>query len=133
MQDNGTVAPNYTEIDAPEFEGQGSPGLTGCSVGTVCAEFTNWTQPDGSHNVNVDSTVATGDSAFHVYSWVWTPGQIIYKIDGSTIATKTTFVPSAPAYVIFNHYGTNSSSFGGVATTGVTRWQYVSNFTFIPQ
>jgi beta-glucanase (GH16 family) len=119
---------SQTEIDSPEFEGQGSPGTLGsCTVGQVCAELTNFNGI--SNKTNNDIPVASGDTAFHVYTWVWTPGSIIYKLDGATQFVVTTNIPSAPAYVIFNHYGTNSASFGGVAVSG-NRWQYVSNFTY---
>ncbi len=119
---------SQTEIDAPEFEGQGAPGTLGsCTVGQVCAEFTNFNGI--SNSTNNDTPVATGDTAFHTYTWVWSSGQIIYKVDGVTKFTVSTNVPSTPAYIVFNHYGTNSASFGGTATAG-TRWQYISNFTY---
>lgn len=122
---------SQTEIDSPEFEGQGAPGSIGsCTVGQVCAEFTNFNGIGNSTNNDVQ--VATGDTAFHTYTWVWATGSIIYKIDGTTKFTVTTNIPQTPAYVIFNHYGTNSASFGGVATSG-NRHQYISNFTYTAQ
>lgn len=122
---------SQTEIDAPEFEGQGSPGTLGsCTIGQVCAEFTNFNGIGNS--TNNDTPVATADTAFHAYTWVWSSTQIIYKVDGVTKFTVSTNIPQTPAFVIFNHYGTNSAAFGGVATNG-NRFQYISNFTFTPQ
>lgn len=121
---------SQTEIDSAEFEGQGSPGLAGCTVGTVCAEWTNFNGISNSTNTN--TVVSDADQVFHNYTWVWTPASIVFQVDGVTVTTHTTNIPSAPAFVIFNHFGTNSASFGGVATTGVTRWQYISSFSYTP-
>ena len=44
----------------------------------------------------------------------------------------TRAVPSAPAPFLLNFWGTNSSSWGGTATTGITRYMYISNFRYTP-
>lgn len=122
---------SQTEIDSPEFEGQGSPGALGaCTLGQVCAEFTNFNGL--GHSTNSDTPVLTADTSFHIYTWIWLPGSIVYQVDGVTKFNIVTNIPSAPAFIIFNHYGTNSASFGGVATNG-NRYQYISNFSYVSQ
>ncbi len=71
-------------------------------------------------------------SGFHTYTFVWSPGQLIFSIDGVWQATHTTNVPSAPAQVMINHWGTNSTGWGGLATVGTTRYMYLSAVSYTP-
>src|SRR5271170_1308177 len=71
-------------------------------------------------------------SGFHTYTVVWSSKQIQWSIDGVVVATHTTNIPQTPAYMMINFWGTNSSSWGGVATPGVTRYFYVSSVSFTP-
>ena len=70
------------------------------------------------------------NSAFHVYKYIWSPGKVEYYLDGLLVGTHTTDVPTAPAYPMMNHWGTNNANFGGVATPGIDRYMWVSNFKF---
>ena len=38
-----------------------------------------------------------------------------------------------PAPFLFNMWGTNQSTWGGMATIGPTRYMYISNFTYTPK
>ena len=58
-------------------------------------------------------------------------GSPVY-IDGKLVSTHTSNIPSAPAYIMINHWGTNSTGWGGQATIGVQRYLYVSSFTYTP-
>jgi endo-1,3-1,4-beta-glycanase ExoK len=108
-----------TEIDF-EIEGQ--------NPNTVW--MTNWistTQKQYS-----SSFLTSPDANFHHYKFVWVPGKIDYYIDGLLVSTHTSNLPSAPAYILINHWGTNSSGWGGLATLNVERYLYVSSFTYTP-
>lgn len=108
---------SQTEIDF-EVEGQFPTQL----------ELTNWSTT--SSKQYSPYTMANASNAFHTYKFVWSPGQIIFYLDGLQISTHSLAVPSAPAYVMMNIWGTNSKSFGGLATPGVDRHLYVSRFTY---
>lgn len=71
-------------------------------------------------------------SGFHEYKYVWVPGKITYYIDGEPQAEHTTDVPSAPAYFMINHWGTNGPGWGGYATIGVTRYYHIDSVSYSP-
>lgn len=108
-----------TEIDF-EIEGQ--------NPDTVW--MTNWISTTQKQYSSV--FLASPDANFHHYKFVWVPGQIDYYIDGKLISTHTLNIPSTPAYIMINHWGTNSTGWGGLATIGVERYLYVSSFTYTP-
>ena len=118
---------SQTEIDF-EFQGQNANSIY----------LVNWLNPKPSTGPFGNQETATQYTPFspidgqHTYSFVWTKGKIAYYIDGKFIVNHTTNVPSAPAYFMINHWGTNSTGWGGTATTGVTRYLYVTKATFTP-
>ena len=69
---------------------------------------------------------------FHTYRFVWSPGKISFYMDGLWKADHTTNVPSAPARFMINHWGTNSTRWGGPATLGVMRYFYVTKASYTP-
>ena len=110
---------SQTEIDF-EVEGQ--------HPNTV--SMTNWISTTQNQNSSV--FLASPHAGFHHYKFVWAPGRIDYYIDGALVSTHTSDVPSAPAYIMINHWGTNSTGWGGLATLGVVRYLYVSSFSYTP-
>jgi len=118
---------SQTEIDF-EFQGQ-----TPNSVYLV-----NWLNPKPSTGPFSNQETFTQYTPFnpldgqHTYSFVWTRNKISYYVDGRLIVNHTTNVPTAPAYFMINHWGTNSSGWGGTATTGTTRYMYVTKASFTP-
>ena len=72
------------------------------------------------------------DGGFHEYKYVWSAAKIEFYVDGALVSTHTEHIPSAPAAVMVNLWGTNSPLFGGVATHGVTRYVYVRSFSYTP-
>lgn len=110
---------SQTEIDF-EVEGQFPTRL----------ELTNWATT--ANKQYSPYTMANASDAFHTYKFVWAPSQITYYLDGVQISVHSLAVPSTPAYILMNHWGTNSSSFGGVASPGIDRHLYVSKFTYTP-
>jgi endo-1,3-1,4-beta-glycanase ExoK len=71
-------------------------------------------------------------TTFHTYKFVWQPGIITYYVDGTPQVTHTSNVPSAPAYFMMNHWGTDSLSWGGLASPGVTRYFYIDSVSYSP-
>ena len=69
----------------------------------------------------------------HDFKIVWAPSHVDWYVDGDLVVSHSQSVPSAPAPFLFNMWGTNSSSWGGMATIGPTRYMYISNFNYIPQ
>lgn len=118
---NPASCPTYTEIDSPEVEEQTPHNI----------EFTNWTSTSTNSTCSFN-LVAGADQAVHNYSANWTPGQVIYSVDGTPVCTKTTNVPTAPAFILLQVWGTNSTGFGGLATVGTTRFVYFNNFAYVP-
>jgi len=91
-------------------------------------EMTNFSTVSKSQSTA--TPVPGADGNFHEYKYVWGAGTIEFYVDGALVSTHTEHVPSAPAAVMVNLWGTNSASFGGVATDGVTRYLYVSTFSY---
>ncbi len=106
-----------SEID---FEYQGQTPST--------LEMTNFSSVSKSQSTT--TPVPGADSGFHEYKYVWSAGKIDFYVDGELVSTHTEHIPSAPAAAMINLWGTNSASFGGVATDGVTRYLYVSSFAY---
>ena len=55
-------------------------------------------------------------TAPHVIKLIWKPGAIDYYLDGALVAIHTQDLPSTAAYFIFNFWGTDSTTWGGLAT-----------------
>jgi endo-1,3-1,4-beta-glycanase ExoK len=123
---SGTVTDVFTFINDSEteidFEYQGQSPST--------LEMTNYSTV--SHSQSTSTPVPGADGGFHEYKFVWNPGKIEFYVDGTLISTHTEHIPSAPAAVLINLWGTNASSFGGVATPDIPTYLYVSSFSFTP-
>jgi beta-glucanase (GH16 family) len=108
-----------SEIDF-EYQGQSPAAL----------EMTNYSTVSKSQSTT--APVADADSSFHEYKYVWSATKIEFYVDGTLVSIHTEHIPSAPAAVLINLWGTNSPLFGGVATHGVPRYSYVSSFSYTP-
>ncbi|MEK7193571.1 MAG: family 16 glycosylhydrolase [Patescibacteria group bacterium] len=106
-----------TEID---FEVEGDAGNK--------LYMTTWLNPDPTRdpvgsNHTVTSTIVSGmSSGFKNYKFVWSPGVVNFYVDNILKATHTTNIPSAPANIFMNHWGTD---WGGISTVGVNRYAYI--------
>ena len=92
-------------------------------------DCTNW------HGVsNFQDTQVTGfnQGNTHDFKIVWRSGYVDWYVDGDLVVHHTQAVPSASAPFLFSAWGTNKSSWGGTATTGPTRYMYISNFKYTP-
>lgn len=67
---------------------------------------------------------------FHTYKFVWAPAYVAYFVDGKQMAIHSEAVPSTPAHIIINHWGTNSPYWGGLASPGIQRYLYVKSVKF---
>lgn len=108
-----------TEIDF-EYQGQ-TPSML---------EMTNYSTV--SHSQSTSTPIPGADSSFHEYKFVWSAAKIEFYVDGKLVSTHTDHIPSAPAAILINLWGTNSISFGGVATDGATSYFYVSSVSYTP-
>lgn len=98
--------------------------------------LTNWinttpANPPTQHQYSEPAAAGLADG-FHDYKMVWAPGKVDWYIDGKLMAEHTQDVPSKPAYIMLNFWGTNSTSWGGLATVGTTRYFYVKSVSFTP-
>ena len=116
-----------TEIDV-EFSGQDTNTL----------HLSNWLNRRPSRDpIAADETHTAlqpfdSTSGFHTYKVLWQPGRVSYFIDGLLRAEHTSNVPSAPAYFMINHWGTDSARWGGPATLGVSRYLHVDRVSYAP-
>jgi beta-glucanase (GH16 family) len=108
---------SQTEIDF-EYEGQ-FPSIL---------EMTNYATVSRSQSTS--TTVSGADKTFHEYKFMWSPTKIKFYVDGAVVSAHTQNIPSTPAAALINIWGTNSSSFGGIATDGISRYLYVSSFSY---
>src|SRR5271170_5380016 len=135
-QSNGGST-GYVEIDTPECEGQHP----------TWAEYDVWFNSDSGGNVepsggNFISQGSGNDSylnvptlvtGFNYFGFVWSATRIDYYLNGVLQGSLTKGVPQAQTAagnipgIDINHYGTNSSDWGGKATVGTTRYCYVQS------
>jgi hypothetical protein len=112
---------SQTEIDSPEIEGQ--------NPGTLW--WTSWIGVSKKQYTSTQSPFAP-EKGFHSYKCVWTNTSIKFYVDGALVSTHTGVVPQTPAYAMINHWGTNSTGWGGLATPNITRYMFVRSFSFVP-
>lgn len=121
---SGTVTDFFNFINDSEseidFEYQGQSPAT--------LEMTNYSTVSKSQSST--TPVPGAESNFHEYKYVWSASQIDFYVDGKLVSTHTQHIPSAPAAVLINLWGTNSTEFGGVATNGAVRFLYVKSFSY---
>ena len=144
---------------ATDPNGQGGPTSGSVSAGFIYAnnseteidfEFSgllfdtlymvNWNNPTPNSGPTLDDrdfdTVYPLDVSdqFHTYKFVWEPGRISYYIGGAPdpAFVSTEHVPSAPAYFMINHWGTDSGDWGGAATIRIDRYFYIDRVSYTP-
>ena len=90
-------------------------------------DCTNW---KGTSDFQDTQVFGFDQTNSHDFKIVWQPSFVDWYVDGQLVVHHTQAVPSAPAYFLFNLWGTNNSSWGGTATIGPTRYMYISNFKY---
>jgi hypothetical protein len=112
-------APNSsTEIDMEQVGNK--PDAVDC---------TNW---KGVSNFQDTEVTGFHQGNSHDFKIVWASTHVDWYVDGQLVVSHTQAVPSAPAPFLFNMWGTNKSTWGGMATVGPTRYMYISNFKYTP-
>ena len=88
--------------------------------------------PIGQHETASYLQPFDSTSYFRQYKYVWEPGKITFYVDGVQKAVHTTDVPSAAAYFMINHWGTDGPGWGGYASVGQARYYYIDSAKFTP-
>jgi len=92
-------------------------------------DCTNWR---GLSNFQDTEVLGFNQNNTHDFKIVWRSDFVDWYVDGQQIAHHTQAIPSAPAIFLFNLWGTNKSTWGGLASPGVTRYMYISDFKYTP-
>jgi beta-glucanase (GH16 family) len=78
--------------------------------------------------LNFDSS-----QAFHTYTIIWKPKQIIWKVDGKIIHSTEKHVPQDEMQVIFNLWATKSIQWAGDIKDGkLPTFAYIKSFKYYP-
>ncbi len=92
-------------------------------------DCTNW---KGVSNFQDTEVTGFHQGNSHDFRIIWAPTHVDWYVDGTLVVSHTEAVPSTAAPFLFNMWGTNKSSWGGMATIGPTRYMYISNFKYTP-
>ena len=90
-------------------------------------DCTNW---KGVSNFQDTEVTGFHQGNSHDFQIIWAPTHVDWYVDGTLVVSHTEAVPSTAAPFLFNMWGTNKSSWGGMATIGPTRYMYISNFKY---
>ncbi len=90
------------------------------------------TGPFGSQEEYSAESIPGLNSQFMTFKFVWEPGRISFYVNDQLKAVHTNNVPSAPAYFMINHWGTNNPNWGGTATFNTDRYFYIDWVRYTP-
>lgn len=101
--------------------------------------MSNWyntnpaTGPFGRQLTYSATSVPDISTSFKTYKFVWEKRRITFYVDDVFRDSHVTNIPSAPAYFMINHWGTNTElGWGGKATVGTTRYFYIDWVKYTP-
>lgn len=111
---------SQTEID---IEVEGIPSRS------MLTQTSTWENEDKPETTKIDLGSPHGN--FHTYVVMWTDESIKFFRDGTLIGDHRSVVPIEPANIFFNHWGTNSRNWGGMAIAR-NRYMFIKSVTFVP-
>jgi beta-glucanase (GH16 family) len=84
-----------------------------------------------AHNDGCTASTTDTSRTFHVYQLAWSPGTLIFRIDGVTTCKITKpYVPSAPMYVKMNVF---AGKFGGPVNDATFPWVTMIDYVRVKQ
>lgn len=92
-------------------------------------QVSTWENEEKSETIKID--LGSPHEDFHTYVVRWTDESVKFYRDGTLISDHRSVVPTAPANLFFNHWGTNSLKWGGLAIAR-DRYMFVKSVTFVP-
>ena len=102
--------------------------------------MTNWhnknprTGPSDRQETYTAASLPDISEKFHTYKFVWEKGKITFYVDDVFQTSHVTNIPSAPAYFMINHWGTNNLWWGGLANNvEASRYFYIDWVQYTPQ
>lgn len=114
------LSKSETEID---IEVEGIPSRS------MLTQTTTWESETKFETTK--SSVGQPHDGFHTYVIRWTDESIKFYRDGTLLTNHQTIVPTAPANLFFNHWGTNTLEWGGLAIAR-DRYMFIKSVTFVP-
>jgi beta-glucanase (GH16 family) len=98
------------------------------------SDFTHINQQIHLNNGRNDGCTASATDTsknFHIYQLLWSPGSLVFKIDGTTTCTIVgDFVPSAPQYLKIDNFVGN---FGGPVRMSSLPWATLVDYVQVTQ
>jgi beta-glucanase (GH16 family) len=84
-----------------------------------------------SHNDGCKASVPDTSQHFHTYQLDWSPGLLLFKIDGTTTCTiRRNYVPSVPMYVKISMF---VGGYGGPLKEGTLPWTTLVDYVKVTQ
>lgn len=134
LSESGSVSAGFVYVNNSETEIDFE--FSGLDEDTLY--MVNWNNPNPASDPTLDDREYSilqsfnVSGTFHTYKFVWEPGSISFYVDGTPIEVHTTHIPSAPAYFMINHWGTDSIDWGGSARVGTSRYFYIDSVSYTP-
>ena len=86
---------------------------------------------DFKYNDGCTASARDVSQNFHVYQLVWSPGSLVFKIDGATTCTiSRSYIPNVPMYVKINNFVGDS---GGPVNNGSLPWTTLVDYIKVTQ
>lgn len=86
---------------------------------------------DMKQNDGCTASVPDVSQNFHIYQLLWSPGSLVFKVDGATTCTiKGNYVPNAPMYVKINNF---VGCAGGAVNNASLPWTTLVDYVKVTQ
>jgi hypothetical protein len=112
------VWPAGGEVDFPEGD-----------LNSNLSAFAHFASPGGGQDA---FTLPTTFAGWHTATIEWTPGKLVFLLDGKVVGTSTTLVPSKPMHWVMQTETTLNGSVPSNAASGHVRVDWVTAYTYTP-